>query len=90
MTNDATAKKPPAHDEFRIQIDRIHYVVTKPVMTGLELRAVPEPDIEAERDLFEVIPGQPDRKVADADVVEIRNGKRFFTAPGHINPGTDA
>ena len=34
MTNDATAKKPPAHDEFRIQIDRIHYVVTKPVMTG--------------------------------------------------------
>ena len=90
MTDASTTKKPPPHEEFRIQIDRLHYTVTKSEMTGAELRAVPEPPIGPERDLFEVVPGQPDRKLADTDVVEIRNGKRFFTAPGHINPGTGA
>lgn len=73
--------------KFQIQIDRVHYEVTQPEMTGADLRRVPDPDIGPERDLFEVIPGQPDRKLADTDVVEIRNGKRFFTAPGQINPG---
>jgi hypothetical protein len=59
--------------EFQIQIDRVHYTVTKHEMTGAE---------------FEVVPGAPDRKIADKDVVEIRNGKRFFTAPAQINPGS--
>ena len=73
--------------KFQIQIDRVHYEVTVDEMTGAEVRRVPDPDIGADRDVFEVIPGQPDRKLGDADVVEIRNGKRFFTAPGQINPG---
>jgi len=73
--------------EFKIQIDRVHYIVTKPQMTGAELRKVPPTPIGPDRDLFEVIPGDPDRKIGDADVVEIHNGKRFFTAPAHINPG---
>jgi hypothetical protein len=83
----------PSHDDqhevhgFKIQIDRVHYTVTKHEMTGLELRNVPPTPIGADRDLFEVVPGHPDRKIADADVIEITNGKRFFTAPGHINPG---
>ncbi len=87
MTDNAAPVRPAVHDEFRIQIDRIHYVVTKPEMTGTELRAVPQPPIGPDRDLYEVVPGQPDRKLADTDLVEMRNGKRFFTAPGHINPG---
>ena len=74
--------------KFQIQIDRVHFTVIQPEMTGDELRHVPDPPIGPERDLFEVVPGQPDRKLADADVVEIRNGKRFFTAPGQINPGS--
>jgi hypothetical protein len=74
--------------KFQIQIDRVHYEVTVDEMTGADIRRVPDPDIGADRDLFEVIPGQPDRKLGDADVVEIRNGKRFFTAPGQINPGS--
>lgn len=73
--------------EFRIQIDRDHYTVTQPTMTGNQLRNLPAKPIGIDRDLFEVIPGQPDRKIGEADVVEIRNGKRFFTAPAHINPG---
>ena len=74
------------HD-FKIQIDRVHYTVHQSTMTGAQLRQVPPTPIGADRDLFEVVPGHPDRKIEDADVVEIRNGKRFFTAPGNINPG---
>lgn len=73
--------------QFRIQIDRVHYTVTKASMTGTELRHVPETPIGPDRDLFEVVPGGPDRKIADTDTVEIKNGKRFFTAPAQINPG---
>lgn len=77
---------PPGH-KFHIQIDRVHYTVTQQRMTGLELRQVPPTPIGPDRDLFEVVPGGTDRKIGDADVVEIRDGKRFFTAPAQINPG---
>jgi hypothetical protein len=73
--------------EFRIQIDRTHYTVTQEHMTGAQLRQVPSPPIGPDRDLWEVVPGGPDRKIGDAETVEIRNGKRFFTAPAQINPG---
>jgi Multiubiquitin len=79
----------PEHHEFHIQIDRVHYKVTKHVMTGLELRHVPPTPIGPDRDLFEVVPGGTDRKIADDEKVEIRDGKRFFTAPAQINPGRD-
>lgn len=75
------------HDKFQIQIDRVHYVVSKSPITGAELRQIPPTPIGADRDLFEVVPGGPDRKVENDTVVEIRNGMRFFTAPAHINPG---
>lgn len=73
--------------EFHIQIDRIHYTVTQPEMTGAQLRDLPQPPMGDGRDLFEVIPGHPDRKIGPADEVEIRDGLRFFTAPALINPG---
>lgn len=81
----SNSHKEPKH--YNIQIDRVHYTVTAERMTGAELRVLPEPDIAAERDLFEVVPGEPDRKLELASTVEIENGKRFFTAPAHINPG---
>lgn len=77
--------KPEPH--FEIQIDRTHYTVHKAEMTGAEIRRVPPTPIGPERDLFEVVPGQSDRKIGDADVVQMRNGQRFFTAPALINPG---
>lgn len=76
-------------DFFNVQIDREHYKVSQAEMTGTELRHVPPTPIPPERDLFEVVPGHPDRKIENDDVVEIRNGLRFFTAPGTINPGHD-
>lgn len=73
--------------EFQIKIDRVQYRVTQRELTGAQLRQLPAPPIGPERDLFEVVPSQQDRKILDTDVVEIVNGKRFFTAPAHINPG---
>jgi hypothetical protein len=85
MTDDIEQKK---HEhEFHIQIDRVHYTVTQHVMTGEQLRHIPNPPIGPDRDLFEVVPGGTDRKIADDEKVEIRDGKRFFTAPAQINPG---
>ncbi len=83
----SSAPEVPKPHEFHIQIDRIHYTVAKSEMTGAELRHVPPTPIDPDRDLFEVVPGHPDRKIEDATVVQIHDGKRFFTAPSHINPG---
>jgi hypothetical protein len=96
MTNDtAQTQADPKHIDqkdqkelkFQIQIDRVHYTVTKELMTGAELRRVPPTPIGPDRDLFEVVPGGTDRKLGDSDQVEIKDGERFFTAPAHINPG---
>ena len=77
----------PHPPRFEIQIDRTHYTVTLQHMTGAQLRQVPTPPIGPDRDLFEVVPGGSDRKIADDEIVEIRSGLRFFTAPAQINPG---
>jgi hypothetical protein len=77
----------PHHPRFKIKIDREQYEVDQEEMTGAELRQVPPTPIPTDRDLYEVRPGQDDLLIADDDVVTIRNGLRFFTAPGQINPG---
>lgn len=87
MSHDEHAAAGP--NKFQIQIDRTHFTVTLLQMTGLQLRQLPTPAIGPDRDLFEVVPGGSDRKIGDNDVVEIRNGLRFFTAPAQINPGVE-
>jgi len=72
---------------FNIQIDRSRYEVKNGTMTGSQLRGLPDPDIPADRDLFEVVPGGTDIKIEATTKVKMRDGLRFFTAPGHINPG---
>ena len=78
---------PPEHHHFEIRIDRQEFKVTLRHMTGQQLRNLPTPTIGPNLDLFEVVPGGSDRKIENDEVVEIRNGLRFFTAPAHINPG---
>lgn len=78
------AKRP----SFRIQIDRHHYDVDKHRMTGSELRHLPEHTIPESRDLYEIRhDGRDDELISLTDEVHIRDGLRFFTAPGRINPG---
>lgn len=75
------------HDVSVIKIDRKEYRVRESVLTGAQLRRLPEPDIGPDRDLFEVVPGGSDRKIANDQEVKMRDGLRFFTAPAQINPG---
>ncbi|MFO1219667.1 MAG: multiubiquitin domain-containing protein [Burkholderiaceae bacterium] len=81
----AEAKQPP--HVFNIQIDRVHYKIDRPTLSGAELRRVPAQAIGPERDLFQVVPGGPDTKIRDDDEVSLHDGARFFTAPAQINPG---
>ena len=84
-TTDKDADHGPKH--FQIRIDRDHFTVEADVLTGAAIRALPDPNIGPERDLFEVVPGGSDKKIETETVVEMRSGLRFFTAPAQINPG---
>lgn len=72
---------------FEIRIDRKDYKVRQASLTGAEIRKLATPDIAADRDLFEVVPGGSDLKIELTTVVKMRDGLRFFTAPAQINPG---
>lgn len=87
MSNGKSAGEAKGHEVFVIKIDRKEYKVTVPQLTGAQLRKLPEPDIGADRDLFEVVPGGSDRKIANEQEVKMRDGLRLFTAPAQINPG---
>jgi hypothetical protein len=80
----------PDDHKFTIKIDRSVFHVTAREMAGLQLRQLSNPAIGPDRDLFEVVPGGSDIKILDDQVVEIRDGLRFFTAPAQINPGSGA
>lgn len=81
-----TSKKPD--NTVQIDIDHDKFRVPEGTLTEAELRALPEPDIAADRDIWEDRPGHRDRKILPGETVEVRNGQRFFTAPGQINPGS--
>ena len=72
-----------------IRIDRTQYEWLGEKITGTQLRRLPPTPIPSNRDLFQVIPGHPDRKVKDDDTIEVHAGLRFFTAPNTINPGAN-
>jgi hypothetical protein len=73
---------------YDIKIDRTEFKVKEHFRTGAQLRALPNPPIGPDRDLFEVVPGGSDEKIADTQEVKMRDGLRFFTAPAQINPGS--
>ena len=77
----------PEKKVFHIRIDRTEFTVDRSELTGAGLRQLPSPPIGPDRDLFEVVPGGSDKKIADTDPVTMRDGLRFFTAPAQINPG---
>ena len=85
--NSAPDKDTPEHKVFTIRIDRTEYEWQEEKITGAQLRQLPSNPIPADRDLFMVVPGHPDRKIKDDDTVEVHDGLRFFTAPNTINPG---
>lgn len=83
MTNPAGGK--PA--KTVIHIDKKKYDAPKERMTGAELRELPEPDIGADRDLWQVRPGDEDNLIDGTEAIDLKDGMHFFTAPSTINPG---
>jgi Multiubiquitin len=79
------------HKKFEIKIDRDKFEVEGPTTTGAQLRALPKPPIGPDRDLFLTVPGpDPDLPVKDDQVVKLKEGMHFFTAPANITPGGNA
>ena len=87
--NPAPDKESSVHKVFTIRIDRTEYEWPEEKIAGSQLRRLPPTPIPPERDLYQVIPGHPDRKIKDDDTVEVHDGLRFFTAPNTINPGSN-
>jgi hypothetical protein len=82
------AKKPPEQEkQIVIHIDRAKFKVRKGEMTGAQLRALPDPDVGPEFDLWLEVPGGEDRKIENGQAVKLKDGMHFFTAPSVINPG---
>jgi hypothetical protein len=77
------------HDEhIPIHIENKPYKAPKTPMTGAELRALAEPDVSADRDLFLTVPGPADdRLVGDNEPIDLEPGMHFYSAPRSINPG---
>jgi hypothetical protein len=71
---------------FPIHIDKQMFKV-EGSMTGAQLRALPDPPIGRDRELYRVLPGGDDQVVGDADLIELHPGEHFVTAPRNITPG---
>lgn len=75
---------------IEIVIDEVTYVVEDREQTGAELRAVPKPDVPANRDLFLETPGpRDDVLIEPGKTYRVHRGNRFYTAPSTINPGAE-
>jgi len=73
---------------FAIHIDRAEFKVSSGSMTGVQLRALPSPPIDANYDLYLKVPGpQDDQVIANDQVVTLSNGMHFVTAPSKVTAG---
>ncbi len=82
MTED-TAKK-----SLRVHIDRVPYEVHEHELTGELLRALPNPPIASDYDLWLEERGDvEDEKVDPTKVLKLKEDMHFYSAPSKINPG---
>lgn len=78
-------------EKFEIKIDREEFTLESPTITGAQLRQLPDPSIGSGRDLFLTVPGpDPDLLITDDEVIQLKHGMHFFTAPVNITPGGNA
>jgi Multiubiquitin len=91
-THDAVKDRPekgPKH--VTIHIDKETFKVEGESITAEELRALPNPDIGADRDLYLETHGRGDDTLIQAGMsVPLDEGMHFFTAPAAITPGCAA
>lgn len=77
-----------AHSVIPIFIDEVKFDAPAAQMTGAALRALPQPPIGADRDLWLEIPGpKDDVLIRPEKTYEVKPGSKYYTAPSTINPG---
>jgi hypothetical protein len=77
--------------QVTIHIDHEQFKVNADSLTGQQLRALPDPDIGPDRDLYLEVPGPGEDELINADQrVPLKDGMHFFTAPAAITPGRAA
>jgi len=75
-------------DKISIHIDKQQVFAPKEKMTGRELRHLVTPPIGADRDLYLQVSGRgQDQLIGDDQVVELKSGMHFYSAPRTVNPG---
>ena len=80
-----TNRKPRA---ITILIDRVAYDTIAGKTTAALIRTIPNPDVAEDRHLWLDVPDGRDLKLADDKEINLKDGMRFYTAPGRINPGS--
>jgi hypothetical protein len=70
-----------------IHIDHDKFEVEESSLTGADLRALPDPTITSDYDLFLENPDGQDELIGDDQIVELKNGMHFFSVQKTINPG---
>ena len=75
--------------EIPIILDHKEYKVPPGTITGGQLRNLPTPHLGADYDIWQVVPGGDDIKVLDDQVISIKPGMHFYSAPRTINPGAE-
>lgn len=77
----------PEVEHPEVIIDDRPYKASSDDMTGAQLRALADPPIGEDRDLWLEARHGEDRLIGDGEVIELDPGMRFFSTPRHINPG---
>lgn len=88
-THEATPEAHPHPDHgIPITIERKPYKAPKTPMTGAEIRALADPSIGPDRDLYLEVPGRgQDQLIQGNQPVDLKEGMHFYSAPKTINPG---
>lgn len=87
MSTETQKAKPPKLDKVPIFIDGTKYQAHAHELTGTQIRALAQPPVGEDRDLWLDIIDELDELINDDQVVELVDKMRFFTVPRVINPG---
>lgn len=75
------------HHKVPIRIEGQTYPVRAETLTGAEIRAIPDPPIGDDRDLYLDVDGPIDELVGDDEKITLEPQMTFFSVVKKINPG---
>lgn len=90
MSTETQTAEAPKPGKVAIFIDGTKYQAHGHELTGAQIRALAQPPIGEDRDLWLDIVDELDELISDNQVVELVDKMRFFTVPRVINPGHSA